>query len=111
MITRGDMVKAAKRSQSTKIWPQTDKELATFWEPINLYSDPTKHKKFSAVMVLPVADRLIDPDDVPNEIKIQNEAGNNVKLIERRLFGHIETIFIETTLFPKRVLGYIKMLE
>src|SRR3984957_2226432 len=101
MITRGDMAKAVRRSQGRKTWPQNYKELANFWKAINLYSDPKKHKKFSGVMVLPIAGKLIDPDDVRNEIKIQNKAGNHVHLIERRFFGHIETYSLKQSFSRK----------
>jgi hypothetical protein len=111
MITGGDMVKCAQRSQGPRVWPQSYEELARLWESVNMYSDPTTLTRINSIMVLPTADKLVDPVDVRNEIASQNKAGNNMKLIERHIFGHVGTIFVETVLFPKRVLRYIAMLN
>jgi esterase/lipase len=111
IITGGDIVKCAIRSQGTKVWPQTYEELANLWKSVNMYSDPTTLKHISSVMVLPIADQLIDPDDVRKEIALQKAAGNRMQLLERSIFGHVGTIIVETVLFPKRILRYIEMLK
>jgi hypothetical protein len=48
---------------------------------------------------------------VRQEVSVQNDAGNVLLLVERHSLGHVGTIIEETTLFPKRILGYIARVE
>jgi hypothetical protein len=110
-VTGGDIVKVAHNIYGHKVWPQPYDELAKMWTSINMYSDPDQLKDKRILFVLPSKDRLIDPVDVRREIKVQNDAGNTLILVERHALGHIGTIIEETILFPKRILGYIDRVE
>lgn len=110
MITGGDIVKVAQRLYGEKVWPRSYDELAKVWQHINMYSDPKELIGKRLLFVPPVNDRLIDVADVRNEVARQNTAGNSIKLIERRPFGHVGTIAQEAVVFPKRTLEYIKQL-
>jgi alpha-beta hydrolase superfamily lysophospholipase len=107
MITGGDIVKVSQNLYGSKIWPQSYKELAKQWKSVNMYTEPKYLKGKRMLFVLPSKDKLIDPDDVRNEVHIQNEAGNKLILLERHKLGHKGTIIEETILFPGRVLQYI----
>ncbi len=110
LITGGDIVKVAHRLQK-EVWPQTYDELSEIWKSVNMYTDPKKLVHTKSVMILPIKDRYIDPDDVHKEIALQRKEGNDMQLIERHSFGHIGTIVEETILFPERILRYISMLD
>ena len=107
MITGGDIVKVAQRIYGPKVWPQSYEELSQMWRHINIYSDPKDLAGRRLLFVLPAKDKLIDPEDVRQEVQAQNDAGNHLILLERHWFGHVRTIIEETILFPRRVLGYI----
>ena len=108
MITGGDIVKVAQRIYGPSVWPQSYDELARQWQQVNMYTNPSLLQGKSMLMVLPKRDKLIDPQDVYAEVKMQRAAGNNVQLTERRLFGHVGTIIEEAVLLPHRTRGYIK---
>ncbi len=111
LITGGDIVKVAHNIYGRKVWPGTYDDLAGTWKTLNMYSDPRELREKRILFVLPSRDKLIDPTDVHQETKIQNEAGNTLILVERHSFGHIGTIIEETILFPKRILNYIRQVE
>lgn len=111
LVTGGDIVKVAQNIYGHKIWPQSYEELAGTWTSLNMYSDPVQLKNKRILFVLPSKDRLIDPTDVRQEVKVQNDAGNILMLVERHKVGHIGTIIEETILFPKRILGYVDRVE
>lgn len=111
LVTGGDIVKVAHNIYGRKVWPQPHKELAAVWQSLNMYSHPDELKEKRLLFVLPSKDKLINPNDVRNEVKIQNQAGNVLILVERHTFGHVGTIIEETILFPKRILGHIRQIE
>jgi pimeloyl-ACP methyl ester carboxylesterase len=106
LITGGDIVKVAQRLYP-QAWPQSYDDLAKQWRAINMYSDPGQLRGKHAHMVLPTKDKLIDPDDVRQETKRQQQAGNDLELLERNWFGHLGTIIEEAVLFPRRTKQYI----
>lgn len=110
-ITGGDIVKVAQNIYGMKVWPQPYEELAATWQGVNIYSEPSKLAGKRLLFVLPERDKLIDPNDVREEVGAQAGVGNRLTLIERPIFGHIGTIVMETILFPKRVLRYIRQIE
>ncbi len=111
LITGGDIVKVAQRLYGSQVWPQSYQALAAQWKDINMYSNLSSLKGKQAIMILPVRDKLIDPDDVRQEIAIQQAAGNDLQLIERRTFGHVGTIIEEAILLPHRTRRYIADLD
>lgn len=111
LITGGDIVKVAQRLYGKNVWPQPYTELAAQWESINMYTHPKDLAGKRALFVLPANDKLIDVEDVRNEVALQLQAGNKLILIERRSFGHIGTIIEEAVLFPRRTLDYIDRLQ
>lgn len=54
---------------------------------------------------------LLRPGNVRQEVKVQNDAGNVLMLVERHKVGRIRTIIEETILFPKRLLDYTGKVE
>lgn len=111
LVTGGDIVKVAQNIYGHKVWPQSYDELAKIWKSLNMYSRPSQLKNKRILFVLPSKDRLIDPTDVRQEVKVQNDAGNVLMLVERHAAGHIGTIIEETILFPKRILDHIERVE
>lgn len=111
LVTGGDIVKVAHNIYGHKVWPQQYDELAETWASLNMYSSPIQLKDKRILFVLPSKDRLIDPADVRQEVKLQNDAGNILILVERHALGHIGTIIEETILFPRRILAYIDRVE
>jgi pimeloyl-ACP methyl ester carboxylesterase len=111
LITGGDIVKVAQNIYGAKVWPQSYDELATLWSSVNIYTKPALLAGKRLLFVLPAKDKLIDPEDVRQEMNKQVAAGNRLVRIERHSFGHIGTIIEETVLFPRRVLRYIKVIQ
>jgi pimeloyl-ACP methyl ester carboxylesterase len=111
LITGGDIVKVAQSIYGSNVWPHSYEELAKEWQHINMYTQPERLTGKRLLFVLPAKDRLIDVQDVHNEVKMQNKAGNHLILITRRSFGHIGTIIEETILFPERTLSYIEQVK
>jgi hypothetical protein len=107
MITGGDIVKVSQNLYGQKVWPQSYEELAKKWKSVNMYTEPKYLKGKQILFVLPSKDKLIDPEDVRNEVIIQTKAGNKLLLVERHKLGHKGTIIEETILFPGRILKYI----
>jgi pimeloyl-ACP methyl ester carboxylesterase len=107
MITGGDIVKVAQRLYPKK-WQQSYDELASQWTKINMYTQPKLLKGKHLLFVLPKRDRLIDVEDVRNEVAVQQKHGNDLHLIERRAFGHVGTIIEEAIILPHRTRRYIK---
>jgi len=110
LITGGDIVIVAKRLYGKQVWPQSFEELAALWSAVNMYTKPEALAGKRLLFVLPANDKLIDVSDVRHEVRRQAEAGNKLLLVERRPFGHVGTIILETVLFPGRTLGYIATL-
>jgi hypothetical protein len=107
MITGGDIVKVAQRLYPKK-WPQSYDELACQWNDINMYTKPKLLEDKRLLFVLPKRDRLIDIEDVRNEVAMQQQHGNDLHLIERRAFGHLGAIIQEAIILPHRTKRYIK---
>jgi len=107
MITGGDIVKVAQRLYPKK-WQQPYDELARQWTGINMYTKPKLLEGKHLLFVLPQRDRLIDVEDVRNEVVVQQQHGNDLHLIERRAFGHIGTIIEEAIILPHRTKRYIR---
>lgn len=111
MITGGNIVTVAQHIFGHNVWPQSHEELSVAWTNVNMFSNPADLANKHALFVLPTKDRLIDPEEVIAEVDRQNAVGNHIALVKRNRLGHIGTIFIETVVFPKRVLGYIQTVE
>lgn len=109
-ITGGNIVTAAKNS-APKSWRQSDEELSELWKDVNMFTDPQLLKGKKMVFVLPLQDKFIDPEEVKRELQTQTAAGNAFFCIEKPSSGHIDAIFDETVLHPKRTLSYLAMLD
>lgn len=110
MITGGDIAKIAQKMYP-KAWPQSYTELAETWKGVNMYTEPRLLQGNRLLFVLHVSTKLIDVQDVRNEITHQQAAGNHLQYVERGRHDYVGTIIEETVLFPKRTLGYIEQLE
>lgn len=110
LITGGDIAKIAKVLYPAK-WPQSYSELAWLWQRINMYSDPAELADKRLLFVVHPSRKLIDVKDIYHEVQRQQEAGNDLLLVKRLGFDHIGTIIMETVVFPRRILSYIKQIS
>jgi pimeloyl-ACP methyl ester carboxylesterase len=108
VITGGDMTRipSAKALQIT--WKLTRSELAARWSGVNIYTPIGALAGKHIVMLLPLRDRVIDPEEVTREIA--NHTALNDFQIVRTKGGHFRTIITETIISPRKSLGYIEEL-
>lgn len=109
LITGGDIVKIARKLYGNA-WPQSYQAHVQQWHGVNMYTEPQLLAGKQLLFVLPRKDHLIDSTDIHREVRVQQEAGNKLILIERHSFGHIGTIIEETIIFPRRIRAYMKRL-
>lgn len=86
-------------------WPMSYDDLERYWDKVNIYSPEGSVRNKSITMVLPSRDKVIDPDEVADELK-RLAKYNNVKVI-RPKGGHFRTIITETMVRPKKSLHLI----
>lgn len=110
LITGGDIAKSAPKFYK-RAWRHSYEDLAEAWKDVNMYTDPTAVRSKRILFVMHRSSVLIDSDDVREEIAKQQRAGTDITLVERKMFGHIGTIFEETVLRPERLLDYISRVE
>ena len=65
-----------------------------------MYTKPGDLRDKHITMMLPIRDKVIDPDEVMEEIKLQQQY-NDIKLIITK-GGHFRTIIAQTILFPRK---------
>ncbi len=109
VITGGDVSLLPTKRSLKKNWKITRRELAEGWRPVNMYTPAGELKDKNIIMLLPSRDKIINPEEVAEEIKLQQNF-NNVRLV-RTSGGHYRTIITETILKPKGVLKYLHELE
>jgi hypothetical protein len=107
LITGGDIVKIARKLYP-KAWKLPHEKHAALWQNVNMYTNPKLLTGKRLLFVLPKHDKLIRIPDIHNEVAAQQQAGNDLTLIQRGAFGHVGTIVEETILFPRRTLSYIE---
>lgn len=111
LITGGDIVKIA-RKLCPKVWqPLAHEEHKALWQSVNMYTDPKLLADKHLLFVLPKRDKLIEIPDIHKETATQQQAGNDLTLVQRGAFGHVGTIVEETILFPGRTLEYIEQVK
>ena len=99
-ITGGDITHLPSKRSLRKNWGLTRKELSDRWADVNMYNKPGVFQNKHMIMMLPVRDKVIDPDEVKREVESQKKL-NDIHLINTR-GGHFRTIITETIFFPKR---------
>lgn len=109
-ITGGGIVTVAKKLYPEK-WPQSPSALSHRWNEVNIYTEPKTLQDKRLFFILPTHDGLIDPCPVRDEIALQQLAGNNFQLLERKYLPHVTAIIMKTVLFPKRILTYITQVQ
>jgi pimeloyl-ACP methyl ester carboxylesterase len=108
-ITGGDISRLPSKESLAKKWQLTRDEIGEKWSSVNMYTKAGLIKDKHIIMMLPVRDKVIDPDEVRDEIALQQKY-NEIVLVHTR-GGHFRTIITETVLFPRRSLKLIKQLE
>lgn len=99
-ITGGDITHLPSKRSLKNNWKLTRKELSVRWSGVNMYSKQDEFCNKHMIMMLPVRDKIIDPQEVKTELEIQKNF-NNIHLVSTR-GGHLRTIITETIIFPKR---------
>ncbi len=103
VITGGNMALIPKSYKQK--WPVNYAELEKMWEGVNIYTPMGAVTGKYITMVLPSRDRMIDPNEVSDELD-KLAVHNSVKVI-RPKGGHFRTIITETVLRPKKSLHLI----
>jgi pimeloyl-ACP methyl ester carboxylesterase len=103
IITGGNMALIPKSYKQK--WPISYAELEKIWEKVNIYTPPGTVKDKRITMVLPSRDKMIDPNEVTDELK-RLALYNSVKVV-RPKGGHFRTIITETILRPKKSLPLV----
>jgi len=103
IITGGNMALIPKSYKQK--WPVSYTELEKIWEGVNIYTPLGTVKDKFITMVLPSRDKMIDPNQVADELD-RLAVYNSVKVI-RPKGGHFRTIITETMLRPKKSLHLI----
>lgn len=109
VITGGNIALLPSRRALKKKWGISRKELEAEWRDVNMYTPRGKLKNKRIVMMLPERDKVIDPEEVLEEVELQSEH-NDIELI-RTSGGHIRTILSKTVKNPRSILPIIKLLE
>jgi len=109
IITGGNIALLPTNRSLAKKWNITRQELEDKWQDVNMYSTPGSYQDRHIIMLLPKRDKLIDPNQVLDEIDLHRPY-NNIKLIDTN-GGHFRTIITETILRPNQPLKLIHELE
>ncbi|HSW37124.1 MAG TPA: alpha/beta hydrolase [Candidatus Saccharimonadales bacterium] len=108
VITGGDMTHIPSKKSLQKHWKLSRSELAKKWQRVNIYTPVGTMKDKHIIMLLPTRDRMIDPEEVANEIT------NHTHLNDFRIIytpgGHFRTIIRQTIISPKQSLPLIERL-
>lgn len=112
VITGGDMThipaKIPIKRSLVKHWGLTREQLAESWKDVNIYSEIGKVKGKNIIMILPSRDKVINPQEVSDELN-RHRLYNNINLISRS-GGHFRTIISETIIKPNNGLALVKQL-
>lgn len=113
VVTGGDMTHIparvpVKRSLK-KHWGISQAELGRAWQKVNIYSPIGSFSGKHIFMVLPSRDKVIEPQEVIDEI-MKHSASNNMEII-RTPGGHFRTIITETMIKPRHGLQLIKQMH
>jgi len=92
-----------------KHWKLNRQALTERWQNVNIYTPVGNLRDKHVIMLLPKRDRMIDPDEVSDEIALQSK--HNDFTIIRTNGGHFRTIISQTIVFPKRVLPHVEKLR
>ncbi len=108
-ITGGNVSLLPTNKSLKTDWNMTRDQLAKAWQSVNMYTPPGEMNDKRVIMMLPLRDKIINPEEVVEEVELQGQY-NNVTLIRTR-GGHYRTIITETIVKPKSILKYLKELE
>lgn len=109
VITGGDMTHVPLAYSLKKHWKLDRQALAERWQEVNIYTPIGKLRDKHVIMLLPKRDRLINPNEVRDEILLQSK--HNDFTIIRTNGGHFRTIISQTILRPQCALPLIRQLE
>lgn len=108
-ITGGNVSLLPTDRSLKKNWKMTRSQLAKEWRTVNMYTSPGTMNNKRVIMMLPLRDKIIDPEQVSKEVRLQQKF-NKITLVRTR-GGHYRTIIRETILKPKSILRYLHELE
>jgi pimeloyl-ACP methyl ester carboxylesterase len=108
VITGGDMTHIPSPRLLRRYWHLSRDELAQKWQGVNIYTPVGAMQHKHVIMLLPERDRVIDPQEVADEIA-RHAHLNDFTIIPTR-GGHFRTIITETIVAPRRRLGLIDRL-
>jgi len=109
VVTGGDITHLLTARSLRNKWKLTRQELTERWQDVNMYTPPGTVRDKHIIMLLPRRDKVIDPNEVMDEIT-KLDQHNNVTLVSVP-GGHLRTIITQTVLFPKKSLPHIRHLE
>jgi len=108
-ITGGNVALLPTTKSLKRDWKMTREQIAQAWQAVNMYTPFGELKDKNVIMMLPLRDKIINPQEVMDEVKLQQQL-NNVWLV-RTKGGHYRTIITETIIKPRSILKYLKELE
>ncbi|HUD05707.1 MAG TPA: alpha/beta hydrolase [Candidatus Saccharimonadales bacterium] len=109
VITGGNISLLPSKKSLKKKWKITREQLADRWHEINMYTPAGRLKDKHIIMMLPVRDKVINPNEVLAELDIQKQY-NNIKLLMTK-GGHYRTVITSTIIKPRIILKLLKELN
>lgn len=105
VITGGNIALLPSNRSLKKKWKLTREQLQEKWKDVNIFYPVGLVRDKHVVMLLPVSDKVIDANEVVNEILLHTPY-NKIQLV-RTKGGHFRTIISETVLRPRGILKYL----
>lgn len=106
VITGGNISLLPTNKSLKKKWKITREQLADKWQEVNMYTPAGKLQGKHIIMMLPVRDKVINPDEVLDELELQKRY-NNIKL-QLTKGGHYRTVITNTIIKPRIILKLLK---
>jgi len=108
-ITGGNVALLPTDKSLEKNWEMTREQLAQAWQTVNMHTPLGEMKNKNVIMMLPLRDKIINPEEVVKEVRLLQKV-NNVMLV-RTKGGHYRTIITETIFKPRSIFKYLDELE
>jgi alpha-beta hydrolase superfamily lysophospholipase len=109
VITGGNIALVPSNRHLKKKWSIDRKKLHDLWSDVNMFTPIGKIRHKNILMLLPKNDKVINPEEVSEEIELLKPC-NNIEVI-RTPGGHYRTVISETIINPDRILSYLKTLD
>lgn len=109
VITGGNIALLPSKNDLKNNWKMTRAQLEEEWKEVNMFTPLGALVDKNIMMLLPLRDRVINPNEVLDEIEKQTKFNNMI--IVRTKGGHFRTVFTQIIFQPKKILSYIKTIE